>query len=221
MLSTLTVIHNIRSAYKALVEAVPALINYVSPGDRGRFTALCPAAACRQEDFANVRFWHQDDWKDHQKLKKGVSGANIGDRSKSTSQDVNKVMLYAENAQGEPVSNARAAEICQVALQMFHQLANHKLAPPSWKKAGADIASQFYTEMESQCEEMRLCSNHWKSDYLATQIYPSWHVTHISRAAIKNKVKSKDESMNAGSKRESSSKIQNAKKKTKTDEVSQ
>lgn len=170
--------YNVRSAYKILVEAVPALINLVSPGDGGAVHR--PAVkVCHQEDFADVQFWHRDDWKDYQKLNKGISGANIGDHNKSMSQDVNKSMMYTENAQGEPVSNARAAEIRQVALRMFHQLANLKLAPVLWKKAGADISSKFYAEMELQCDEMCLCSNYWKSDYLATQIYPSWHAMHM------------------------------------------
>jgi hypothetical protein len=92
-------------------------------------------------------------------------------------------MRYIENENGDVVDGYRASSIRQIAYRIFHQLDAYGVAPKSWGVAGLQVTKQFYNEMDTQIPEMRLCAGHWKAEYLATHIYPSWYSSHVKRNA--------------------------------------
>jgi hypothetical protein len=54
-------------------------------------------------------------------------------------------------------------------------------APKTWGKVDAAVAAQYRNEMERKFAELRLCDNHWKSDFIATLNYPSWYNNNVKK----------------------------------------
>ncbi|KAI0244934.1 hypothetical protein BJV78DRAFT_1290244 [Lactifluus subvellereus] len=83
-------------------------------------------------------------------------------------------MLYVEDMNGEPVSGNTAAEIRRMARGLWKDLLQWGHASPQWGKLGYTVRTWYERKMEAKHQELHLCSDHWKVNYIATQIYPSW-----------------------------------------------
>jgi hypothetical protein len=138
-----------------------------------------------ENDFPNVRFWHKSKWNNHIKTEaKGFSSTGpVGERgSGRASKGINVSMQYVEDENGDAVDGFRATAIRNLAQNVFQQLLNHGQAPATWSAAGNDVKKHYFHEMESQFTELRLCADHWKTQHLATHIYPSWHANRRNKS---------------------------------------
>jgi len=92
----------------------------------------------------------------------------------AASKGINVATLYVEDEDGKVIDGFRASAIRHVAYRIFNEFLAAGVAAASWGMGGTAITRQYYNEMALQIPEMRYCDNHWKADYLAKHIYPSW-----------------------------------------------
>lgn len=133
----------------------------------------------RRADFPKVSFWERRDYNTWKSSQKGVSGITLGKRGNAqASQGMNVNMQYVENANGIPVDGFRAASIRSTAYSIFFELKERGCAPTVFSKIVQHAKVHYIVEMERNHPELRLCANHWKSLFVATQNYPSWYGHH-------------------------------------------
>lgn len=170
------------------MNAVPSLLQEANPFGNAQLVSATSSEKTTlnpldQADYPEVKFWNIQDWKQHQGAHKGVSGGPRG--NVMAAQGINVSMLYVEGPTGEIIDGFAATFIRSTAHRIFQQLMDLNMAPNTWGAVGSQAAKHYRHEMASEIPELRLCSNHWKADYLATHIYPSWR-SHARQAIIKS-----------------------------------
>lgn len=176
----LTVTTACRKAFLAVVGAVPSLLNVANPlaqsiplstqggglglgglgGNEHKVKPLC------QDDYPQIKFWNEDDWKTYCKM------------MKASSADRGIVSDYMESEDGQAVSAGRAREIREVAFTLWYEMLDKGRAPSKWSEAAADVRKFYYAGLEEKCPEMRYCHNSWKAHHLATKNYSSFYSNH-------------------------------------------
>ncbi len=71
---------------------------------------------------------------------------------------------------------ARSRELARQACTDAARLTGMSLKDPitQWGETGLAFQLHFLTSMEEAIPDLRLCSNHWKAEQLAKEIYPGW-----------------------------------------------
>jgi hypothetical protein len=113
---------------------------------------------------------------------------------------INISMRYVEDEHGVPIDGFRVKTILGAAHQLFFQLWEVKRHPKTWGAAGTETLQAYCQEMEQQFPELALCTNSWKSKYIATQNYPSWYNSH-GKLMVKAEVSDDDIEMDQPTKK--------------------
>ncbi|KAF8155446.1 hypothetical protein B0H34DRAFT_675645 [Crassisporium funariophilum] len=119
--------------------------------------------------------WSVEDW---QKTKKKNDDASIqkkkGRPAKTGDSMTRKTMAYIQDAQGKPVTEACARDMCNKARKVFSKLEELKMALQTWTKISS-ASSQYYRQvMYGYFPELQFCDGDWKAERLGIDIYPSW-----------------------------------------------
>ncbi|CDO72555.1 hypothetical protein BN946_scf184983.g38 [Trametes cinnabarina] len=135
------------------------------------------------KDFPEARFWNREDWREEPTQQNTiVPGYTVQGRRGSTrmAQGENVRFKYITHANGTPVSGHRIKEIGDHMRDFFVQLKDEGIAPSRWHTdASASIKQACYKWMRSQCFELQLCENNWKTDAVAVAMYPPWKQKHL------------------------------------------
>ncbi|KAJ7906345.1 hypothetical protein B0H13DRAFT_1463370, partial [Mycena leptocephala] len=73
--------------------------------------------------------------------------------------------LFDQDEGRDTRAHARAA---------FSSLLLKHLAPITWSQASSLAINWYRAEMLAHCPELGLCSNNWKVDAIATEVYSQW-----------------------------------------------
>ena len=121
-----------------------------------------------QEDYPNVKFWNKDQWV-------AYVGANKTTVTDPTTDTKAHSAPFIEDEHGKPVSPAQLRLIRAEGRRIWEMLDQNGEAPSQWGKASSTVVKAYRSEMRKAFRELRLCSNDWKSEQLATMAYPSWY----------------------------------------------
>lgn len=123
----------------------------------------------KKDDYPDVQFWNKEDW----------TAYVTAEKSKPTNPRadgrVNSSAPFIEDRNGNPVSATQLGAIRHTARRIWQTFESSGEAPQQWGKANSRIGNLYRREMRSTHPELRLCSNDWKSEALATTGYPSWY----------------------------------------------
>ncbi|KAF8830952.1 hypothetical protein HHX47_DHR1000344 [Lentinula edodes] len=136
--------------------------------------SLC--TALDRAKYGNVKYWERREYKTAEALEKSTK-LNLGTPVRGGTQcanGVNVAQRYIENEHSEVINGARAAALRRMAYFCFEGYFAQGTAPPTWSQASFEVTSHFHSVMEVNFPELCLCSDHWKGNYLCTQMYPSW-----------------------------------------------
>ncbi|GJF00405.1 hypothetical protein PsYK624_166930 [Phanerochaete sordida] len=104
---------------------------------------------------------------------------------------------FLEDVEDNPLSVKRGDRICSFARglqeEVLMEFSDDKL--PSTCKAHMPLyhCQGFIAAIESEFEELRYCSNHWKAEKVAIYIYSTWQTSRRKAAAkARNIVKNED-----------------------------
>ncbi|KAF7371935.1 hypothetical protein MVEN_00051400 [Mycena venus] len=73
-----------------------------------------------------------------------------------------------------PFSKSETKAVGKAVYEAFHTLLNDGLAPETWSQASSRATGILRTELFSKFPQIRLCSNNWKADTLASEKYSQW-----------------------------------------------
>ena len=135
-------------------------------------------------------FWSKASWTSRDKslsTLKGKQGKSLA------AEGINVKMLYVVNKEGNPIDGYRATAIRTVARGIWSQLSNAGLAPSTWTDASLPITDHFRHEMQTRCEELRLCEAGWKADQIAYDNYSHWRASRKRKGVLNVTVKKEDD----------------------------
>ncbi|KAJ6511095.1 hypothetical protein C8R45DRAFT_921782 [Mycena sanguinolenta] len=118
-----------------------------------------------EANFPKAKFWQKTSWRGHLQNQKGKT-----DESKSNALD------FIEDKKGRPPTDTSAFR--NFCYKFFNSLKARGTAPKTWGNTSLEIQEEFRTRAEQAFPDLRLCHGHWKSDQLATIVFPNWHSTH-------------------------------------------
>lgn len=122
-----------------------------------------------------VTFWNKSDWV---RFQEGERQKPIDPARVDKHRDENTKAPYIQDERGIPVNASTLKEMRKTARRVWVSFLNKGEAPPQWGKASSKVVNAYRSEMRRQHPELRLCSNDWKSEALATQAYSSWYQNH-------------------------------------------
>jgi hypothetical protein len=137
-----------------------------------------------QLDYPLVKYWDRSVWKSVIGTRKDTSEVQNKSGSRSGTRSLkgeNVMMLYIEDSSGNPIDGNTASGIREFARTIWRSLYDRGLAPESWGQATKDVRDKYCREMENEYQVLRLCSNHWMANALATAIYSQWYRTYNKR----------------------------------------
>lgn len=178
----LTTIIFFRSLYDKLLERVNTTPN--ASADKLWYGDLSEQASLKKEDYPNVPYWNQDDWRSiRAKLKEdnGLATAQSDANTKET-----KRQDYITSCDGAKLSPAQAAEFRATARQLWTSIGKVEKLPLSWGQACHRHHSYYRYHMYQAHPELTLCAGHWKCDLLAKHEYPSWYHNHGEALNLKH-----------------------------------
>ncbi|KAJ3911923.1 hypothetical protein F5877DRAFT_85393 [Lentinula edodes] len=176
--------NNFLSMNNKLIGAVPGLLS-VAPG-----RVPVEPEACLESDYPEIEFWHKVTWKSTRR--KQSQESYIGNEEDEEEDDkqgkmrgnsraskgINVSMRWVEEKNGEIIDGYRATYIRGFAFGLLFELLKQGKLPLKWSMASNDVKIWFYTEMARQIPELRYCADHWKTQEIATTIYPGWISRH-------------------------------------------
>ncbi|KAK6993137.1 hypothetical protein R3P38DRAFT_3223708 [Favolaschia claudopus] len=140
----------------------------------------------------SVKFWQRGPWNNVLKPN-GITG------SPNTAPDgriyTPTSFLFAEDATGLPPTEDTVAGMKTAAPDIFTDLARQGLLPAAslgWSQAGYKAKSLFYASIEKRFPDLRLCSNNWKADWIATHMYSNWKAAHGAKY-LQQSIKSEED----------------------------
>lgn len=103
------------------------------------------------------------------------------------SQDINVMMLFVENKQGEIIGGHRAKYIRKKQRQIWNVQWEEGPMPKTWREANARVSEFYHREMNRAVPELALCEDNWKGEEIAKDNYSQWY------RSKKNPVKNEDD----------------------------
>ena len=157
-----------------------------------------PPPALNEKDFPQVRFWTQDKFKNWEKLE-GAKRQGAPRRRDDSSTS----LPWLEDQHGNTLSKESATAILKKMRGIWHGFKQRGIAPSTWGAATDEVKTAFYVEVTLAFPQLRLCSNNWKAEAVATARYSSWAQTYLkdSKESGKRQVKSEGESVEPDCKR--------------------
>ena len=139
-------------------------------------------------------YWNKSSWSNREKAVNAPDQPK-GKRGKGrAAEGINVNMLYVVDEQGNPVDGHRAADIRRIARSIWTHLLSRSLAPERWSSASMRATDLYQNEMQTRCEELRLCEGAWKAHQIAFDFYWSWRAGKEKQGAFNVKCKDEDES---------------------------
>jgi hypothetical protein len=90
------------------------------------------------------------------------------------SDDEHSKLGFLEHKDGTLFEQDEARDTRAHARAAFSSLLLKGLAPGTWSQASSLAINWYRAEMLAHCPELGLCSNNWKVDALATEVYSQW-----------------------------------------------
>jgi len=130
---------------------------------------LPPLPPLNKNDYELVEFWDKKDWKcwtaDQREggstLKSGAKGGGINSS-------------WMEDENGVRVDISRQTQIITGARVIWITLTTNGVALTSYRGIDERTLTYFRRKVETDFEELRLCSHHWKADMLWMENFSSW-----------------------------------------------
>ena len=148
-----------------------------------------------RKDFPLVTVWTAAEWAMHpMNRRKATQDISLVSNSMAQADPNNRAsMFYLQDAQGKPVTKARATAICTTARGLFQHLQDENMAPKTWSKRSDPAAKYFYRGMIKFEPNFRIAEDAWKLDRLATDIYFNWARARKENHTLKQEFKPKVE----------------------------
>ena len=122
---------------------------------------LPPLPPLDEEDYENVRFWDKSTWERWVEDEKEVG---ITFKSGVRGQGINS--SWMEDTDGNRVEIHRQRQIIAGARLVWKNLSTCGVSVGSYRESDEMTLSYFRRKVETEFQELRLCSNHWKADRL-------------------------------------------------------
>lgn len=188
---------DVREAYTTLAASVRRIESDGAPTAPNALSYLVsdtPASklpTLDQAQYPQINFWTRIEFNQ----KKPPRNSNDrGNAARSKGENVS--LFFVEDARGKPISANRATYLSASLRSIFHYLKTLDAAPATYGTAPWPAREYIRSEMYKVFPELRLCADDWKLDHIATEMYPSWYASHITKArrtAIKVEVDNSDD----------------------------
>ncbi|KAG2742848.1 hypothetical protein P692DRAFT_20695330, partial [Suillus brevipes Sb2] len=116
----------------------------------------------RAEDY-NTKFWDIGNWKTWCNSTEGRGSI------KSCGS-----VPFLEDASGDPLTSANVDAIRRTMRRLFEMLVSKDMAPPSWGRLSEQAYLLFHIAIGTAHQELRFCSDDWKANELAKNVYSAW-----------------------------------------------
>ncbi|KAJ7501329.1 hypothetical protein B0H11DRAFT_2188946 [Mycena galericulata] len=128
--------------------------------------ANSPPSLCKS-DYPNVLNW---DRKDHRTADSDLT------RIADDDDDTPSKLDFLVHKDGTPFTGEEIKPVRKQARAAFQTMLDDEslVAPPTWSQASSTATNWFRNELLNFCPLLALCSNHWKVDALATEVYAQW-----------------------------------------------
>ncbi|KAF4564417.1 hypothetical protein EYR36_002351 [Pleurotus pulmonarius] len=161
----------LRDAYIALIQAVPQLLQFVTPPPGLPIQATSFAAPISgtspaltlpqllQKDYPNVRYWRHTEYQKRDKQ----------DTTLRHKEDNRKTTMYLEDETGAQISKSLRSRLYNHAFAFWKALDDSGIKVTNFRETNLDIIKRFRNSVEADFSFLRLCEHHWKADELWKQ----------------------------------------------------
>ncbi|KAL0060040.1 hypothetical protein AAF712_013159 [Marasmius tenuissimus] len=185
-------IQSLVSAVSEVLTTVKTL-NATTPASSGTFLAphpkFVPLTTADKKTYKEhgLQYWEHPDWT-NSPIYKQIEADPIGKKTGRKRGEENVQQLYIEDAEGKPVSGARAEIIRRGIHSLFATLLAKKMAPNTWERdAPADVKLWLVLNAVVMFPEVGFClDSFWKGNQLATSLYPNWTRSRRAELASQN-----------------------------------
>ncbi len=158
-------------AYIALIQAVPQLLQFVTPPPGLPIRATSFAAPISgtspaltlpqllQKDYPNVRYWRHTEYQKRDKQ----------DTTLRHKEDNRKTTMYLEDETGAQISKSLRSRLYNHAFAFWKALDDSGIKVTNFRETNLDIIKRFRNSVEADFSFLRLCEHHWKADELWKQ----------------------------------------------------
>ncbi|KAJ6492470.1 hypothetical protein C8R47DRAFT_430563 [Mycena vitilis] len=173
----------LQQSYNSLLAHLPGFSSHVTPSASS--PPLPQIRVLNETDYPLAKYWQKSRWTDAMSKDRGRSTAS------GRSPPSKNSLLFITTEDGDTPSKDRMSEARRCAASFYFELKSQNLQPTTWREATMSTKTRFRALLESEIPELRLCSEHWKADKLATITYSSWCGSHNS-TKIKKELVSDD-----------------------------
>ncbi|KAJ7289481.1 hypothetical protein C8J57DRAFT_1706316 [Mycena rebaudengoi] len=159
----------IKANFRDLLHTVKSL----QVGSATPATAISPELD--QNAYPHIRWWQRNAWTQE------ISKANATTTTDTESTLTNSKLSFVEDINGNPVTKDRASAIRKEIYAISEEYAKKNSPPSRWGQAPADLRNKMRHGLEEKFPEIRFCSNAWKVDAAATQVYPSYYASYATQ----------------------------------------
>ncbi|KAG2030703.1 hypothetical protein BDR03DRAFT_1016853 [Suillus americanus] len=114
-------------------------------------------------DDYDTKFWDIEDWKI-------CCNSTEGHGSIKSRGSV----PFLKDEDGDPLASTAVDSIRRTMRRLFEMLASKNIAPPSWGRLSEQAYLLFHIAIGTAHPELRFCSNDWKANELAKNVYLAW-----------------------------------------------
>ncbi|KAG2108666.1 uncharacterized protein F5147DRAFT_652668 [Suillus discolor] len=114
-------------------------------------------------DDYDTKFWDIEDWKIWCNSTEGRGSI----KSRGS-------VPFLEDEDGNPLASTAIDSIRRTMRRLFEMLASKNIAPPSWGRLSEQAYLLFHIAIGTAHPELRFCSNDWKANELAKNVYSAW-----------------------------------------------
>ncbi|KAN0088720.1 hypothetical protein V8E55_005777 [Tylopilus felleus] len=155
--------------------------NQISVSHSGHAPALPPPIPLppplNEEAYPLVQFWTQEKFKAWEKgqsaKRQGARQKRDKDNSKESSDEPasesGPSLAWLEDKYGNPLNKDTVTAILKKMRAIWQSFKQRSMAPATWGAARDEVKTTFYSEVITAFPQMRLCSNNWKSEAVATE----------------------------------------------------
>ncbi|KAI0823243.1 hypothetical protein BC628DRAFT_1325603, partial [Trametes gibbosa] len=116
------------------------------------------------EEHSKYKFWSPESWAPY----------STGGRKSDMATSPEGVPIYLEDATGNVFTPAAYAELRSVTKRLFCTLADHGLAPPTWRSRNIHASRYMQAELYKSFPTLAHCEGHFRVHALITRMYPDF-----------------------------------------------
>ncbi|KAG2099860.1 uncharacterized protein F5147DRAFT_839328 [Suillus discolor] len=132
-------------------------------------------------DDYDTKFWDIEDWKIWCNSTEGCGSIKLRGS-----------VPFLEDEDGNPLVSTAIDSIRRTMCRLFEMLASKNIAPPSWGRLSEQAYLLFHIAIGTAHPELRFCSNDWKANELAKNVYSAWRTARRQAKARAKGVKSEE-----------------------------